>query len=176
MAKEVKALQDMECFEFCKHGNRPGKEYQKTTLHMVFDCKQDGRCKARLVAGGHLIDLLDHDVYSSTVKGISVCLLHVIAHSENMKVLCGDIGNAYVNTYTTEKVYAVASPEFGSGLEGRFVILCKDLYGLATSCTCFHDHLADALRSMNFVPTRFDHNVWIRKLKDKSPMIYLHPH
>eukprot|EP00957_Ditylum_brightwellii_P207143 15351679-Ditylum_brightwellii.AAC.1 len=46
MAKEVKALQIMECFEFCEHGNGPGKEYQKTTLHMVFDCKQDGRHKA----------------------------------------------------------------------------------------------------------------------------------
>eukprot|EP00957_Ditylum_brightwellii_P042808 3241003-Ditylum_brightwellii.AAC.1 len=79
---------------------------------MVFDCKQDGRYKARLVAGGHLIDLLNHDVYSSMVKGISVCLLHVIAHSASMEVLCGDIGNTYVNAYTTEKVYAVASPEF----------------------------------------------------------------
>eukprot|EP00957_Ditylum_brightwellii_P115845 8837181-Ditylum_brightwellii.AAC.1 len=158
MAKEVKALQDMECFEFCKHENRTGKEYQKITLHMNFDCKQDGRRKAQLVAGGHQINLLNHDVYSSTVKCINICLLHAIAHSANMELLCGDIDNTYVNVYTTEKVYAVANPEFGSGLQGKLVILCKALYGLATSCTRFHDHLADTLRSMNFVPTRFDCN------------------
>eukprot|EP00957_Ditylum_brightwellii_P017752 1337097-Ditylum_brightwellii.AAC.1 len=75
----------MECFEFHKHRNGPGKEHQKTTLHLVFDYKQDGRHKVQLVAGGHLIDLLNHDVYSSTVKSISVCLLHVIAHSANME-------------------------------------------------------------------------------------------
>eukprot|EP00957_Ditylum_brightwellii_P051779 3926854-Ditylum_brightwellii.AAC.1 len=129
MAKEVKALQDMECFECCKHGHRPGKEYQQTTLHMDFDCKQDGRQKVQFVAGGYLIDLLDHDVYSSTVKGISICLLHVIAHSANVEVLCGDIGNAYVNSYTTEKVDAATSPEFSSKIQGKLRAYTVELVG-----------------------------------------------
>eukprot|EP00957_Ditylum_brightwellii_P092745 7061908-Ditylum_brightwellii.AAC.1 len=66
----------MECFDFQDAWNKPAGNYQHTTLHMVFNCKQDLRRKARLVAGGHLIDLLDNEVYSSTVKGISVKLLH----------------------------------------------------------------------------------------------------
>eukprot|EP00957_Ditylum_brightwellii_P181465 13823263-Ditylum_brightwellii.AAC.1 len=37
IVKEVKALQDMDYFECCEHGNRPGRDYQKTTLHMVFN-------------------------------------------------------------------------------------------------------------------------------------------
>eukprot|EP00957_Ditylum_brightwellii_P096485 7348884-Ditylum_brightwellii.AAC.2 len=159
MVKEVKALKDMDCFEFCEHSNEPGRDYQKTTLHMVFNAKQDERHKGQLVAGGHLIALLDHDVYSSTVKGISVCLIHILAHSAGLEVLCGDIGNAYDNAYTTEKVYAKAGAELSSELHGKIVILCKALYGLDTSCACFHDHLSDTLRFMDFTPTRFDQNV-----------------
>eukprot|EP00957_Ditylum_brightwellii_P070581 5362641-Ditylum_brightwellii.AAC.1 len=93
----------MECFDFQDAGNKTAGNYQWTTLSMVFDCKQDLRRKVRLVAGRHLVDLLDNKVYSSTVKGIRVKLLHVIAHCAGLNALCGDIGNAYANSYTTEK-------------------------------------------------------------------------
>ena len=71
---------------------------------MIINVKQDLRHKYRLVAGGHLINALDHDIYSITVKSISMKLLQVISHKANMKILCGDIGNAYVNAYSNEKV------------------------------------------------------------------------
>eukprot|EP00957_Ditylum_brightwellii_P150591 11466909-Ditylum_brightwellii.AAC.1 len=76
----------------------------------------DLRRKASLVAEEHLIDLLYNEVYSSNVKGVSMKLLHVIAHHMGLKTLCGDIGNAYVNAYTTKKVYTVAGQEFGEVL------------------------------------------------------------
>eukprot|EP00957_Ditylum_brightwellii_P128100 9770462-Ditylum_brightwellii.AAC.1 len=43
MALEVDALKEMECFDFQDAGNKPAGNYQHTTLHMVFDCKQDLR-------------------------------------------------------------------------------------------------------------------------------------
>ena len=49
---------------------------------MIFDVKTDLRWEARLVDGGHLLELLDTEVYSSTVKGISVKLLNVIARTD----------------------------------------------------------------------------------------------
>ena len=70
--------------------------------------------KCRLVAGGHLVDILDIQVYSSTVKSISVQLLNVISHKANLEQLCGNIGNAFPNTYSNEKVYIPkAGIEFG---------------------------------------------------------------
>eukprot|EP00957_Ditylum_brightwellii_P148249 11287659-Ditylum_brightwellii.AAC.1 len=93
MAKEVQALQDMDCFEFREQGNTPRDDFQKTTLHMLFDCKQDGRRRAQLIAGGHLITLLDHGICLSTVRGISVGLLYILAHSAKLDILCGNIGN-----------------------------------------------------------------------------------
>ena len=46
---------------------------------MIFDVKIDLRRKARLVAGGHLLELFYTEVYSSTVKGISVKLINVLS-------------------------------------------------------------------------------------------------
>ena len=125
-----------------------------------------------LVAGGHLLDVLDHNVYSSIVKGISVRILHVIAHKAGLKQLVKDVGNAYVNADTNEKVYARAGPEFGE-LEGKVMIIKKALYGLATSGERWHKHFADSLLSLGFKPTRYDRDVWLRKYEDQKSYEYI---
>ena len=174
--KEMDALEELDCFEFHPAGYHPGSDYQSTRLHMIFDVKADTlRRKARLVAGGHLVDALGVDVYSSTVKSISVKLLHVIGHSAKLEALCGDIGNAFVTAYTKEKVYCIAGPEFGDR-RGMTVVIKKALYGLSSSAARFHDHLADTFRAMGFTPTRFDRDVWIRKFSDGKSYEYICTH
>jgi hypothetical protein len=69
---------------------------------MIFEVK-DGRRKARLVAGGHLVDLMGISSRSTVVKGISVRLLDLIAHRQNLKILCGNIGNAFITANCLEK-------------------------------------------------------------------------
>ena len=155
-------LIDLDCLEFKEKGYHPGEGSQRTTLHMIFDVKQDFRRKARLVAGGRLVDILDHQVYASTVKSISVQLLHMIAHKADLKQLCGDITNDFVMAYTNVKIYCVAGLEFGAENNDRTIIIKRALYGLASSAERFHSHLANLLRSFGFVPTRFDNDVWIR--------------
>mmetsp|Transcript_25890 Transcript_25890/g.30071 ORF Transcript_25890/g.30071 Transcript_25890/m.30071 type:complete len:191 (+) Transcript_25890:856-1428(+) len=150
MKKEVDSLLiDMDCFEFKEEGHCPGEEYQKTTLHMVFDVKHDLlQRKSRLVAGGHLVDLIDTPVYSSsTVKSISIQLLHVIAHKANLKQLSGDIGNAFPNAHTGEKVYVTkAGPEFGEH-QGKMIIIIKALYGLRSSSEKNNSFIDPAIHS-----------------------------
>ena len=79
--------------------------------------------------------------------------------------LHGDVGNAYLEAYTTEKVSVRAGPEFGP-LEGHLLVIEKALYGLRTSGARFHAKFADALRAMGFTPTYADPNVWIRDAGD----------
>jgi hypothetical protein len=178
MKKEVDSLIRLECFEFKDKGYEKtlSKNWQWTKLFMVFDVKNDHQHKARLVAGGHLMEAIDVKTYSSTVKGISVRLLQVIAHKQKLELLCGDIGNAFVNAKTTEKVWAVAGPEFGEELEGKIVIIIKALYGLKSSAECWHSHFSDTLRSLGFIPTRYDNDVWIRKHKDGKSYEYVCTH
>ena len=158
--KEISALVELECFDFKKAGFNPGPNYQYAPLRMIFAVKQDLRRKARLVIGGHLVDVLDNNLYSSTVKGISVKILHVIAHQQQLKLLCGDVGNAFVNAHTNELVFTKAGPEFGDK-EGMVLIIRKALYGLKSSAECWHSHFADSLRGLRFMPTRCDPDVWI---------------
>ena len=136
--------------------------------------KQDLRHKFRLVAGGHLINSLDCDIYSTTVKSISVKLLQLIAHKANLEILCGNIGNACVNAYTNEKVYAIAGDEFGKAIKGSVVIKVQALYGLRTSSERWHAHLADTLRGFNFKPTRYNNNLWIRQHGDSNCYNYIY--
>jgi hypothetical protein len=105
---EMKDLFDLEA----------GPVFQATTLTIIFDVKQDLQRKARLVTGGHLVDPMDHSVYSSTVKGISVKLLHVISHKAKLEQLCRDVSLAFVNAYTLENVYAIAPREDSRHPEG----------------------------------------------------------
>ena len=78
--KERSTLYEMDCFSYHEKGYKPDRNegHQWTRVHMIFDVKTDLRRNARLVAGGHLLELFDSEVYSSTVKGISVKLLHVL--------------------------------------------------------------------------------------------------
>ena len=63
---------------------------------MIYEVKQDGCHKAHLVVGGHLVDPRGISTRSTVVKGVSVHLLDVIAHCDNQKVFCGDVGNAFI--------------------------------------------------------------------------------
>ena len=98
------ALYQLECFEFREKGFHPGVGWQRTTLHIIFDVKQDLRRKARLVAGGHLVDVLDnavrHGQCSYTPDFVQLqcsCRLHVQLHyttlalSFKMLILCDRI-------------------------------------------------------------------------------------
>jgi hypothetical protein len=40
----------------------------------------------------------------------------VIAKAQGLNVSVGDVGNAYLNAYTKERVYCICGPEFGPEL------------------------------------------------------------
>ena len=93
---------------------------------MVYAVKHDGRHKARLVAGGHLTDTPIDSVYSSVVSLRGVRILTFLSELNDMDLWSTDIGNAYLESYTREKVYIVAGPEFGER-EGHTLIITKAL-------------------------------------------------
>jgi hypothetical protein len=106
--------------------------YKKIPLHMIFDVKMDFTCKARLVAGGHVTEVPSNLTYSSIVSRDSVRMIFLLAALNDLDILAADIGNAYLNASTREKVYAIAGKEFGSRA-GEPVIIVRALYGLKSS-------------------------------------------
>ena len=72
-----------------------------------------------------------------------------IADANNLEVMVGDIGNAYLHADTKQKVYTRAGAEFeavGMMAEGTLLEVMKALYGLPTSGNRWHAHLSQTLR------------------------------
>ena len=61
-------------------------------------------------------------------------------------MISGDIGSAYLNAYTKEKIWIRLYEEFGPDLEGKVARIIKELYGLKTSANVWYFHLCDTLR------------------------------
>ena len=173
--KEVASLLAMECFEFKEPGYKPSPDYQWTKLTMVYDVKSCLTRKARLVCGGHPVCPRDLSLRSTVVKTVSVRLLDLIAHRDGLTTLCGDVGNAFITADCLEKVYSRAGPEFGDK-EGCILLIQKALYGFRSSSQAFRAHFAEFLRSMGFVPTRYDRDVWMRLRDDGGGYDYICTH
>jgi len=117
-------------------GFNPGSDYKRIRVHIVYAVKLDGRHKARLVAGGHLTETPIDSVCSSVVSLRGVWLLAFTGELNGLKVWSTDIGNAYLETYTKEKVHIIAGPEFGDR-EGHVLIISKAPHGLHSSGLCW---------------------------------------
>ena len=111
--KEVTALIHFGCFAFMGKDFKPASGYQYCRLHFVYAIKNDMQFKARLVCDGSRIDPRGLSTRATVVKGISVRLLDIIAESQSLRILTGDIGNAFIQAKTNEKVFTKVGPEFG---------------------------------------------------------------
>ena len=100
-------------------------------------------------------------VGSETIK-----LGFLIGDANGLVVCTADIGSAYLNSITREKVFIIAGPEFGPELEGKILIIFKALYGLKSSATRFHEHLSVMLRKLGFQPSQADADLWYKDMGD----------
>ena len=162
---ELSQIDEYQAFVDKGKNFRPGRDYKKITVHLVYSVKHDGRHKARLVAGGHLTDTPVDSVYSSVVSLRGIRLIAFLAELNKLDLWATDIGNAYLESYTKEKVYVRAGPEFGDR-EGHILIIQKALYGLKSSGLRWHERFADVLRSMGFFPSRAEPDIWMRDRGD----------
>jgi Reverse transcriptase (RNA-dependent DNA polymerase) len=109
-------------------GGIPPNGYKKIRCHMIYDVKHDGRHKARLVAGGHMMEVNTDSVYSGVVSFHGIRLMICLAELNQLELWGADVGNAYLEALTKEKVYIIGGPEFGD-LTGHTLLIFKALYG-----------------------------------------------
>ena len=96
---------------------------------------------------------------------MGVRMVTLLAELNDMELWSTDIGNAYLESYTKEKIVFVAGPEFGE-LQGHLLVIVKALYGLRSNGARWHDRLYDALPGMGFKPSKADADIWMRKQGD----------
>ena len=134
---------------------------------MVYDVEPDLTHKARLFCNGSRVDPKDLSTQSTVFKGVYVCLLDIITDFQNLEVMTGDICNAFIQAHTKEKIYTKCGPEFGDRA-GSIAIVFRALYRLTASAARFRTMLAYFLRTLEFTPSRFDRDIWMRLRDDKT--------
>jgi len=135
-------------------------------VHLVFAVKHDGRHKARLVADGHLTDIPLDSVYSGVVSLRGLRLVIFLAELHGLQLWATDIGNAYLESFTNEKVHIIGGPEFGDR-QDHVLVIQKALYGLRSSGKRWYQRSADCLRTLGFTPCKAEPDIWMRRNGEK---------
>ena len=135
--------------------------FQKIRVHFVYAVKHDGRFKARLVADGHLTKDPVESIYSGVVSLRSLRMVVFLSQFNDLEIWGADVGNAYLEAYTDEKVCIIAGPEFKE-LQGHLLIMIKALYRTRSGGDRWHDRLFDILQELKFKPSKADPDAWMR--------------
>ena len=114
-----------------------------------------GRHKERLVAQGHLTPELIESICSGVVSLRYLRLVIFLGRANNLELWGADIGNAYLEGVTEEKLYIVAGPEC-EDWEGYIFTFSKALYGLKSSGKRWAETLHGIRIDMDFKPSRAD--------------------
>ena len=105
-----------------------------------------------------------------SLRGFRMCLF--LAELNDMTAYATDIGNAYLEAYTSEKVCILATEMFGEQ-EGNLLIISKALYGLKSSGLRFNELLAKHLSSLGFVRSKCEADIWYRMSECKTRYEYV---
>ena len=162
---EINQLLSYNSFKDLGLGAPIPEGYKRIPAHFVYDGKEDGRAKGRFVAGGNRTDTPVDSTYSGVVSLRGIRIVTFLAELNGMELWSTDVGNAYLESYTSEKVCIIAGPEFGE-LAGHTLQIVKAQYGLKTSGKCWHDKLHDVLRDLKFVPSKAEEDIWMRDMGD----------
>ena len=158
---EYKVLKDTGKAQFHNGKAVTPDGFQKIRVHCVYAVKHDGRFKARLVADGHLTKEPVESIYSGVVSLRSLRMVVFLSQLNDLEIWGADVGNAYLEAYTDEKLCIIAGPEFKE-LQGHLLIMIKALYGTRSGGARWHDRLFDILQELKFKPSKADPDAWMR--------------
>ena len=80
-------------------------------------------------------------------------LVIFLGELKNLELWGADIGNAYLEAYTHEKLFIIAGPEFEE-VEGFILIFNKALYGLKSSGKRWVERFYDIIKDMGFMTSK----------------------
>jgi Reverse transcriptase (RNA-dependent DNA polymerase) len=86
-------------------------------------------------------------------------LMGISTELSRLQLWATDIGNAYLEAYTSEKVYIVTGPEFGDR-EGHFLVISK-------TGARWHNQFSDCIRELGFFLCKAEPDIWMRKMNNQ---------
>jgi len=135
-----------KAFEILPEGSKIPVGHTHIKCHLIFDVKHGSlERKALYVVGGHMTAPPASITYTSVVSRESVRIAFVLAALNRLEIEVADIGNAYLNAPTNEKMVITCGLEFGAQFKGRLAKIVRAQYGLKGSGQAWRSHLAKVL-------------------------------
>lgn len=160
IAKEMAAVRI--AFDIMDPDKKTPPGYQYMDCHLIFDIKIDGlKRKARLVAGGHMVEAPAVMTYASVVSRETVRVALTVAALNDLEVKASDVQNAYLTAPCEEKIWTILGPEFGDD-QGKSALIVRALYGLSSAGASFSRHIADCMRTLGYKPCKADPDLWMK--------------
>ena len=179
MDVEMAQIKEYGVFNDCGKAKWKGKTttnapsgYQNIRVLFIFVVKHCGKFKVRLVADGPLTKEPMESVYSGVASLGGLRLVIFLGELNKLLLWGGDVGNAYLEALTREKLCIIAGPEFGE-LQGHILIIYKAIYGTRTGGAYWHDKLFDTLQHMDFQPSKADPDIWMKPTDDRQAYEYI---
>ena len=162
--KEMNQLKQYKVFiDLGKANGPPPPGYKVIRGHLIFSVKYDLRYKARYVGGGHLTGPVGDTPYSGICSIIHIRICIFLGELNGLKQCACDVGNAYLEAYTKEKLVIRAGPEFGDE-EGNYKAIDKALYGLRTSGGRWAECLSDDLLALGWIRSKGNVGIWMKDM------------
>ena len=121
---------------------------------------------------GHLTKEPNETVCSGVVSLRNLRPAMFLAELNNLQLWGADVGNAYLQALTKEKLYIMGGPEFEE-LQGHVLDMHKALYGTRSGGACWHDQPFDILHQIGFKPSKADPDIWMKSSKDGNHYEYI---
>ena len=102
---EMKQLDEYNTFNDMGTDVIPPKGYKKIKVHLIYNITHDTRYKTRCVSDRHLTEIPLDNVYSGVAPLRGLHMIIFLAELNQLDMWATDIGNAYLEAKTSEKVY-----------------------------------------------------------------------
>ena len=133
--------------------------------NIMADFKHCGKFKAMVVTDGHLTKEPTEPVYSGVVSSKNLRLAMFLSELNNLQLWGANVGNAYLQALTKEKLYIVSGSEF----EEFHFAMYKPTYHTTSGRACWHDKPFDILQQMDFLqPLLFWKKVQVSSMPNKG--------
>ena len=159
-------------FKLIPEGKRANNDYKYVGFHMIYDVKMDFTPKAWLGADGHRVPDPAVSTYASVVSCKIVRIALTYAALNDINIMTGDIGNAYLQAPTSDKYFTKLEPKFGSVYEGQLAYIVHAAYGLKEASTNFRNHLRDCMSHLGYTSSNADNDLWFRKAEGPHGIPY----
>ena len=147
-------------------------------LMWIFEIKDDGTLKSRLVGRGDMmkagVHYQDGETYCGNVNAASIKIVLKLAAMLNLEMIGGDIEGAYLITRTKTPI-AVHTPEGYYCPPGKVYMVYGNLYGLATAGNTFSTSFDECVTAAGFTSSPWDPKCfWKWHPDDKVTIIMAH--